>query len=497
MKSDITLQKTAFPFSLVKWTMLVAVIAISFRISYAQVAINTDNSAPNASAMLDVKATGLGFLAPRMTFAQRPVAPATGLVIYQTDSDPGFYYYDGAAWQKVGRASNDYWQPNGADIYYSAGKVSIGVTSAESHGLYTQNYVYGKGAVRGTDQSGVSIYADGMLGVLTPVDLGFPTGILDIYNAGVLGIKPNNGANGGAVVGWNNDDNADNYAGGFVTDGAGSNNNFGLFSSASNSTGNNFAGYFKGRVEVEANTTGNDFYFPVLKSRTTHNLTYDTYAIEGNSVPSPGWGYGLYAQGGYRGVFGFGDGTSYGGGVIGVYGYCTGTAGSRYGVYGYGYNSGGEAIGVYGYASGTTASWAGYFAGSTYVSSDLRVATTSAATGYAVSVNGKIACEEVLVQDAASWPDYVFADNYKLMSLDDLEKNIKKNNHLPGLPSAATVEEQGFELADMQKRVLEKVEELTLYTIEQNKQIKALQQEMEILKKENKDLKKAVNRKQR
>jgi cell division protein FtsB len=81
------------------------------------------------------------------------------------------------------------------------------------------------------------------------------------------------------------------------------------------------------------------------------------------------------------------------------------------------------------------------------------------------------------------------------MSLDDLEKNIEKNNHLPGLPSAATVEEQGFELADMQKRVLEKVEELTLYTIEQNKQIKALQQEMEILKKENKDLKKAVNRK--
>lgn len=495
MKSNFTMKCMGFSFSVRKWIMVFFALATFTGTVNSQVAINNDNSAPNASAMLDVKATGLGFLAPRMTFAQRPAAPATGLLIYQTDSDPGFYYYDGAAWQKVGRANSDYWQPNGSDIYYNAGKVSIGVTSAESHGLYTQNYAFGKGAVRGTDQSGVNIYAEGMLGVLTPFDLGFPTTTLDIYNAGVLGIKPNNGANGGAVVGWNNDDNDYNYAGGFVTDGFSPINNYGLFSSAINAAGNNFAGYFKGRVEVEANATGNDFYFPVLKSRTTHNQTYDTYAIEGNSVPSPGWGYGIYAQGGYRGVFGFGDGTTYSGGVVGVYGYSTGSAGLRYGVYGYGYNSGGEAVGVYGYASGTTASWAGYFAGSTYVSSDLRVATTSAATGYAVSVNGKIACEEVLVQDAASWPDYVFDDNYNLMSLEDLEKSINKNNHLPGLPAAKEVEDNGFELADMQRKVLEKVEELTLYTIEQDKQIRRLQQEMEDLKKENTSLRKAMKRK--
>jgi len=100
--------------------------------------------------------------------------------------------------------------------------------------------------------------------------------------------------------------------------------------------------------------------------------------------------------------------------------------------------------------------------------------TTNAAAGYRLSVNGKVACEEVLVELDANWPDYVFAEGYNLMSLQQLEKSIKTNNHLPGLPSATEVKENGFELADMQKRVLEKVEELTLYTIEQGKQIEQL-----------------------
>lgn len=115
--------------------------------------------------------------------------------------------------------------------------------------------------------------------------------------------------------------------------------------------------------------------------------------------------------------------------------------------------------------------------------------TQTPATGYQLSVNGKVACEEVLVELDGSWPDYVFAENYNLMSLTDLENSIKQNNHLPGLPSASTVEENGFELADMQKRVVEKLEELTLYTIEQGKQIQQMQEKIADLEKENKSLK--------
>ena len=87
-----------------------------------------------------------------------------------------------------------------------------------------------------------------------------------------------------------------------------------------------------------------------------------------------------------------------------------------------------------------------------------------------------------------NWPDYVFSDDYTLLSLADLEKSIKENGHLPGLPSARNVEENGFEVADMQKRVVEKVEELALYTIEQQKMIDLLREEVDLLKKENQEL---------
>jgi len=79
------------------------------------------------------------------------------------------------------------------------------------------------------------------------------------------------------------------------------------------------------------------------------------------------------------------------------------------------------------------------------------------------------------------------------MSLEELEQNIDKNKHLPGLPSAADIEENGLMLGDMQKRLLEKVEELTLYTIAQNKVINELLQKVENLEKENAKLGKNKN----
>ncbi|MBK7029830.1 MAG: hypothetical protein IPH45_11730 [Bacteroidales bacterium] len=77
---------------------LLFLISLSLGITVsAQVAVNTDGSPPDNSAMLDVKSTNKGFLAPRMTLAQRNAiaSPATGLMIYQTDNTPGFYYNSG------------------------------------------------------------------------------------------------------------------------------------------------------------------------------------------------------------------------------------------------------------------------------------------------------------------------------------------------------------------------------------------------------------------
>ena len=119
---------------------------------------------------------------------------------------------------------------------------------------------------------------------------------------------------------------------------------------------------------------------------------------------------------------------------------------------------------------------------------EVGIGTAITKTGYKLSVDGNIACEEVLVEDNGNWPDHVFTEGYDLMNLQQLEESIEKNNHLPGIPSASEVEENGFSLGEMQKLVLEKVEELTLYTIEQGKQI-------EELKKENEELRKLIRSK--
>jgi hypothetical protein len=107
-----------------------------------------------------------------------------------------------------------------------------------------------------------------------------------------------------------------------------------------------------------------------------------------------------------------------------------------------------------------------------HINGNMLIGGTAAlpATGYSLSVDGKIITEELKVQLSTAWPDYVFGENYKLLPLEDLEQSILKNKHLPNIPSAADITaEKGFEVGDMNRRLLEKVEELTLYIIELKK----------------------------
>ena len=91
-----------------------------------------------------------------------------------------------------------------------------------------------------------------------------------------------------------------------------------------------------------------------------------------------------------------------------------------------------------------------------------------AATGYKLSVDGKIISEEVRVSLASAWPDYVFDRNYPLLNINDLEKYILLEKHLPNIPAAREME-NGQNLGDMQRRMMEKIEELSLYIIQLEK----------------------------
>ncbi len=109
--------------------------------------------------------------------------------------------------------------------------------------------------------------------------------------------------------------------------------------------------------------------------------------------------------------------------------------------------------------------------------------------GYKLAVAGKMVAEEVVVALKADWADFVFKKDYKLRNLEEVENFIEENNHLPDIPSEKEVKENGVQIGEMNAKLLQKIEELTLYMIEMNKEVKALKNENEILKEEINTLK--------
>ncbi len=89
--------------------------------------------------------------------------------------------------------------------------------------------------------------------------------------------------------------------------------------------------------------------------------------------------------------------------------------------------------------------------------------------GSKLAVNGNITAKEVQVT-ALGWPDFVFSEEYELMPLADVEKAIREDGHLPGIPSAEEVTANGIEVGRIQAKLLQKVEELTLYVIALNRE---------------------------
>jgi hypothetical protein len=97
--------------------------------------------------------------------------------------------------------------------------------------------------------------------------------------------------------------------------------------------------------------------------------------------------------------------------------------------------------------------------------------------GYDMAVNGDAIFNKVVVKAYGTWPDFVFSKSYNLLSLAEVDMFIKTNGHLPNVPTAYEVEQNGVDIYEMNKTLLQKVEELTLYLIQLEKELKALKNE--------------------
>ena len=129
--------------------------------------------------------------------------------------------------------------------------------------------------------------------------------------------------------------------------------------------------------------------------------------------------------------------------------------------------------GVYSTVSGGSKRWAGYFTGGDmYVSGNVGIGTTT--PYYNLDVAGIIRAHQVKI-NTNTGADFVFYEDYNLRPLDEVHSFIQTNRHLPEVPSAADMIENGLDMGEFQIKLLQKIEELTLYIIAQDKRIKELE----------------------
>ena len=128
---------------------------------------------------------------------------------------------------------------------------------------------------------------------------------------------------------------------------------------------------------------------------------------------------------------------------------------------------------------------------SLYVNENIGIGTVSPGS-WKLAVNGKVRAKEVKVE--TGWSDFVFNKEYELPSLQEVDNHIKEKGHLKDIPSAKEVEENGIFLGEMDAKLLQKIEELTLYTIQQEKKIEDQDEEIKKLKLLNEKLLELQNR---
>lgn len=414
---------------------------------YAQsVAISNDNSQPHSSALLELKANNKGLLPPRLTNIQRALipSPAEGLTVYDSTLK-SFWYYRGSnngGWVELVDNMNTHWTNTGSNIYNTnTANVGIGTSTVPARltingtdpAIQLRNEHVAKGFVQaaGNDLL-LGTYAANTTGNLVFNTRGTnriwidPNGNTGIGTATPSAILTINDAN--PIVQLRNAD----VDKGFVQL---SGDDIKIGTNITNATGR-FVVRTNGADRVTVNENGQ---VGIGTATPTSELTINS--------PSPAIAF--QAGGTNRALIS--AGTDF---VLG-----SSIAGSNTII------RSNNIAGIYVHPTGVVS------------------LGSIAATGYRFSVDGKIICDDITTLPFDDWPDYVFETQYPLRSIKQLEQFIGANRHLPGIPSAKEVEQQGVAVGEMQRRLLEKIEELTLYIIALDKKNEAMEKEVQKLKK--------------
>ncbi len=513
---------------------LITVMAVFFSATVFGQSVGIGTTTPDPNAQLDVSSSNKGILIPRMTLAQRNTIPGItlGLMIYQTDNNPGFYVNKSSSfafnWVPITEGKNLWTTSLGNSNYISninTGNVGIGTTLPETKFAVTNDdsaiasfnnsqtlatnvqsniYLatgrngfsgYFTGGIRTTGLSGSTARLSLLTGAATTgnnlqermtidnagnVGIGTtsPISILDVNGRARL---RNNGTNNTAGIWYNKTANADGAFVGMIND-----TTFGFYGATT-------PGGWQIGMDVKNGLMGIGTSDPTAPLSFASNIG-NKIALWGDAT---GGHYGLGIQGSLLQIYssasnadialGYGSSNAFtenarffgnGNMHLGKYGTWVTAADNKkinFGDGDYVY------IGEIG-ADDRLEMQAGAFS---FKNGDVFMGTTDfvKGAGYKLRVGGKIFSEEVRVQLQSAWPDYVFEKKYKKLSLAELEKYVDENKHLPNVPSAVEVEKDGQHLGEIQRKMLEKIEELSLYIIDLNKKVETQAREIEELKK--------------
>lgn len=438
------------------------------------VAIGSDGQPVNSSAVLDVKSTTQGVLLPRLTTAQRTAiaTPANGLLVFDSDTQT-FWFRQNGDWVNLigGGGAGVGWQQTGANISNTnSGNVGVG-TGSPGAKLSVQGSTAGGGSntadffnpatgpnashihygtkgdwfIRSGASDGNVNIQDGTTGNVG-IGTNTPSAKLHVEGGTYLGGPPliNGGASGGAVRVFNN---------------GGSLSSIPTLQLDANQIQTVSRGFTFPPSAIPSSLRLNPFGGNVGIGTSDPQATLNVSTTGDNAVRIDGVNpYMLFRKLNDPGI---------------EYGFIRAWTTNPFNPAAYF----GMEIGVPPATSGQPVKHLMFS-----TNYNLRmVILDNGNVGIGINnpaqklaVNGTIRARELIVE-TAGWPDYVFARNYRLRPLAEVEQFINTHHHLPDITPASTMEKNGIPLAEVTTKMMQKIEELTLYVIRQEKQIRALQ----------------------